>query len=238
MHTFTSAIRRSITAALVAVSVMAFAAPAYASSSYHNDNDDYRSGKHYNSNSNWRYDNRDYDSDRIPSCWITASPNTAGYGGTIRLVWESSEYADYADITDIGRVEIEGERVINVYDSKTYYMTVYNDGKSSTCSTLVNIPGDEYRGYPYYRSSYQYYNYNNQYPYYYNYTTPTYTYPTTYTYPNQYLALSQIPYTGGDFGFAGTLLAWLGVILAAALGASFLAYRFGFAQRALALLRR
>lgn len=236
MHTFTSAIRRSITAALVAVSVMAFAAPAYASSSYHDD-DDYRYDNYHSSNSNWRYDNRDYDRDRIPSCWITASPNTAGYGGTIRLVWESSEYADYADITDIGRVETDGERVINVYDSKTYYMTVYNDGKSSTCSTLVNIPGDGYRGnYPYYYQS-TYYNYNNQYPYY-NYTTPTYTYPTTYTYPNQYLALSQIPYTGVDFGFAGTLLAWLGVILAATLGAGFIAYRFGFAQRALALLRR
>lgn len=186
---------------LIILAALLFAFPAYAS---HNNND-------------WD------DDDRIPSCWIKASPNTVhSSGNSITLSWDSS-YADRAYITDIGDVGTRGSQSINVYAPKTYRMTVYNDGRSEDCETLVNVLG--YSSYNYSHPNYTYgnYGYNN---YYYN--------QPYYTPPAQYISLTQIPYTGFDFGPLGNSIYWFTLFALAIFAAYLLIYQSG--MRALATL--
>lgn len=175
---------------IIAFAAIAFALPAYAYDGHNHDDD--------------HWDDRV----RTPSCEITASPNTVYYGGRVTLSWDSND-ADYADITDIGRVGTDGSHTIYAYASKTYYMTVYNDGRTSECETFINILGDQYRGgYPYY-----------------NYPYTSVQYP--YTYPATYVSLTQIPYTGFDFGPVGNAMYWTTLAAAAIVGAYLLVYMSG-----------
>ncbi len=187
----------------LAFAALAFALPAYA---YQND---------------YRHDRSHDDEDvRIPSCELSISPNTVRYGGEVTLSWESSD-AQWAQISDIGAVNPNGSLRIRVVESKTYHMTVYNDDRSAECDAFVNIPGDHYSG------GYPHYTYPNYPQYIYPASYPTYTYsvPT-------YVSLTQIPYTGFDFGPVGNAIYWATLIVLAVGAAYILVYQQGF--RALA----
>jgi hypothetical protein len=163
------------------------------------------SGHYYGNSHNW-----DDDRDRNPSCRIEARPNTAyHYGGRVTLSWETTD-ADWAQITDIGQVSTDdGSITINAYTSKTYYMTVYADGRSAECETFVNVVGEV-------RS-----NSNN----YSNYYGQSYYQPP-------YVLLTQIPYTGFDFGPVGNMIYWMTLAFLAIGSAYLLVYQKG--MRALA----
>lgn len=187
---------RSVPAFSISILVAAallFALPAFAHEG-HDHNDD------------------DWNDDRTPACWIEARPNTVNYyGGQLTLSWETTD-ADWAEITDIGRVDVDSDSIrIPVYTSKTYTMTVYNGDESAECDTFVNIIG-EHRSY------------GTNYPNYY--------YGQSYVQPISYVSLTQIPYTGFDFGPLGNGVYWATLIALAVFSAYLLVYMSGL--RALA----
>lgn len=149
------------------------------------------------------YYNHDRDrNDRTPSCWIKVQPNTVYYsGGTVTLEWDSSD-AEWAHISDVGTVATDGTMRVPVMTSKTITMTVYNGDRSSTCDTFVNIVGE-------YRSQHT----NTGYGYY---------QPQT-----PYVYLTQIPYTGFDFGPLGNAIYWMTFGVIAIAGAYLLVYQSG-----------
>jgi len=160
------------------------------------------------------HEDRDRDNDRArnPSCWIEARPNTVNYyGGEVTFEWESND-AEWAEITDIGVVPTDGSMKVAVQTSKTYTMTVYADGRSSECDTFVNIVG-EHRSQGGYNNNYSY-----QYPH--------------QGYQAPYVLLTQIPYTGFDFGPLGNAIYWMMLIGMAAVAAYLLVFQSGL--RALA----
>ena len=160
----------------------------------------------------WGYDHgdrHDDDQDRNPSCWIKARPNTTNhYGGEVTFSWESRD-ADWAEITDIGVVPTDGSLKVSVYTSKTYRMIVHADDRTAECDTFVNIIGEVPKG--------SYGNYSYQYQYQYPY--PAYQVP--------YVALTQIPYTGFDFGPLGNAIYWMMLIGMAIVAAYLLVYQAG-----------
>ncbi|HWO07280.1 MAG TPA: hypothetical protein VNM40_01695 [Candidatus Paceibacterota bacterium] len=187
---------------------------AAASSDYYG-YDHNRSGYYYDYDRSYYYDHNRRD--RTPSCSIKARPNTVNrYGGRVTFEWESTD-ADRAYITDIGLVSPDGSMSVNVHTSKTYTMTVYNGSRSAECDTFVNILGE--------RSS------HNVHPTYYS--GQPYTY-YGYTQPASYVLLTQIPYTGFDFGPVGNAIYWFSLVMLAIFGAYLLVYQSGF--RALATI--
>lgn len=160
------------------------------------------------------WDRDEDDRDRNPSCWLEVRPNTVNYyGGQVTFEWESSD-ADWAEITDIGVVPTDGTMRVNVYEPKTYYMTVYADGRTSECETFVNVVGHVSS------QNQNYYGYQQ------------YQYPTYPMYQAPYVHLSQIPYTGFDFGPLGNAIYWMMLIGMAVVVAYLLVYQAGL--RALA----
>lgn len=159
-------------------------------------------------NNNYYGNNWHDNNDRTPTCWIKASPNTVyHYGGRVNLSWESTD-AEWAEITDLGVVPVDSTAGINVYTSKTYRMTVHNGSRSAECDTFVNVVGEV-------RS-------NNTNYYGYNY------------YPQQsnYVLLTQIPYTGFDFGPVGNAIYWMTLATIAIAGAYLLIYQRGMSALA------
>lgn len=157
----------------------------------------------------WSGNNNDYNdqedtNDRNPYCSLQASPNTVnGYGAEVNLSWESTD-AEWAEISDVGVVPLDSSLEVNVYTSKTYRMTVHNGSRSGECEAFVNILGEV-------RSNSN--NYSNNYD--------------TYYAQQPYVHLTQIPYTGFDFGPMGNAIYWMTLMVLAIGGAYLLVYQKG-----------
>lgn len=157
-----------------------------------------------------------------PECSITAyDSNGSYYGGAITLSWWSSD-ATSAYLSGVGSVSPSGTQT--VYDAAgSYTLTVYGPGGTSSC--WVSNPR-----YDSGRYGHNGYNHHSQYGYVSNaaFTYPIYSYPyvsgTVYPTYTNYVTLSQVPYTGFDFGTVGNSLYWLAMMLVAALGAYLIVY--------------
>lgn len=135
------------------------------------------------------------------------------WGGGAILRWSSSN-ASSAYISDVGTVPLWGSRSVSTAYDRTYTLTVYGNGKSESCEVWVSGTGS----YQYPHSNYQYpnYQYGAQYPQYQQFSA---------SYP--YISLTQIPYTGIDFGSAGNALYWAALLAFALAGGYLLVYQTG-----------
>ena len=128
-------------------------------------------------------------------------------GGAI-LRWTSSN-ASSAYLSGVGTVPLWGTQTVATQYKRTFTLTVYGNGKSQSCEVTV---GSGSYGYP-----------NYQYP---NYQYQNYQYPQfNANYP--YISLTQIPYTGIDFGSAGNALYWAALLAFALAGGYLLVYQTG-----------
>lgn len=200
---------------------------------------DYASSYGYGSG----YQNYGYQHYARPSCALNLSYRTSNAGvsyysdylyAPATLTWTTS-YATNGYITpEVGSVGQRGSRIVQPYGNQSYVMTVYGPGGSSTCQVTAVSPyrADYFNRYSYaYRPTYQ-----TSYPYSYGYGYTNYSNYPTYNYPTlsaQYVPLTQVPYTGADFGPLGNSLMWLFVVIAAALGAGAIAYRGQFVEKVL-----
>lgn len=137
-----------------------------------------------------------------PSCTINHAL-TGGYGyytvGTVAYLSWTSQNATSAFLSNVGSVGVSGSQ--NVYPgyTTTYTLTVYGaNGQTATCATTVNV--------------------NTYVP---PIQPPTYIPPVV---QQPYVALTQIPYTGFDFGPLGNMLYWLSLLGFAAAGAYLMVY--------------
>ena len=74
---------------------------------------------------------------QTPSCTINANPSNVQYGGSSTLMWSSTN-ATSATLTDFGSVATNGSQTAsNIYNSKTYTLTVTGPGGSANCQTTV-----------------------------------------------------------------------------------------------------
>ena len=123
-----------------------------------------------------------------PTCSITVSNYSQGqygYDRSVTLTW-TSQNTERASISGIGSVGQNGAMVVTISSlAPSYTMTVANSSTVSTCSTVGNY--GTYGQYPHNQYNQNYQNGWNQYP-----SVP----------------LSQIPYTGFDFGTVGTAIYW------------------------------
>jgi hypothetical protein len=121
-----------------------------------------------------------------------------------------------------------GGQPINIVNNNNNVNTNTNTNYTPSVSTVVPIYQTPVQ-YPVqytYPQTYTYpvYNYPTYTPVY----TPTYyTPPTTYYTPSPSVSLSQIPYTGFDFGPVGNAVYWLSLLAFAAAGAYLLVYYSG-----------
>ena len=128
----------------------------------------------------------------VPTCSITVSnynQGQYGYDRSVTLTW-TSQNTERASISGIGSVGQNGAMVVTVSSlAPSYTMTVANSYTVSTCSTVGNYGtyNGNYGQYPYNQYNQNYQNGWNQYP---------------------YVPISQIPYTGFDFGTLGTVIYW------------------------------
>ena len=158
-----------------------------------------------------------------PYCTITVSNynNYNGYNngyngynnsyGPATLTWTST-YATSGYISPtVGSVSGYGSMTVYPTSGQIYTMTVYGQGGSATCATPA-----------------------------YYYAQPVYTPPvTTYVPPvhtTPYVSLSQIPYTGFDFGPVGNAMYWMSLMIFAVAGA-YLAIYFVPSQNTLGFAR-
>lgn len=205
----------------------------------YNNYDSYNHAYGYNPSGGGYYDSGYYNSYGAlykPSCALTVQNynGTTGYDRSITLVWSSS-YATSAYLSGVGSVGVNGAQVMYYPYNQTYTLTVYGPGGSTTCSANNAYFATQYynnygynSGYAYDYNSYAYplYNYSNYSAYSY---PATYTYPATHSYPTySYVPLSQVPYTGFDYGPVGNSLYWLGMILVALCGAYLIVYYRGW----------
>jgi len=136
---------------------------------------------------------------QAPYCTLTIQNNYSNnnynnYGSNqATLTWTSS-FATSAYISpNIGTVNTSGSRLVTPGSNQIYTMTVYGQsGQSANCQANY-----------YYTPTY---------------VQPTYIPPTT---PAPYVSLSQIPYTGFDFGPLGNAIYWM-TLLGFALAAAYL----------------
>lgn len=181
----------------------------------HNDRYDYRSY-----NGSYGYDNYGYNRDynRKPTCSISTYRTSGNnpYDGSVTVTWWASN-ATNAYITGIGSVATAGSQVVYGTQYSSYTLTVSGPGGSTTCSASS----------PFYDAGYKH-KYHDNYSYvsnpYFNYPVYTYPYAGGTVYPTNYVTLSQVPYTGFDFGLLGNSLYWLAMILLAAAGAYLIVY--------------
>jgi hypothetical protein len=206
----------------------AFAAPLLAALLFgatfayadHNNRYDYGSYDSYYG-SYGGYDNYGYRNDyhRKPTCSISTYRTSGAnpYDGRVTLTWWSSN-ATHAYVTGLGTVATAGTQT--VYDSSysSYTLTVSGPGGSTTCSASS----------PFYDAGSKHNRYSYNYGYVsnpaFNYSLYSYPYAAGTVYPTNYVTLSQVPYTGFDFGTFGNSLYWLAMILLAAAGAYLIVY--------------
>lgn len=120
-----------------------------------------------------------------------------GYGSGAYLSWTSTN-ASSAYLSNVGSVAVSGSQTVYPQGSQTYTLTVYGyNGQTATCATTVQ--GQVY-------------------------VPPTY-HPPVYQQP--YVSLTQIPYTGFDFGPIGNAMYWVSLLGFAAAGAYLMIYYRG-----------
>ena len=156
-----------------------------------NYNDSYNSN--YNSNYNYNgnyYTNpyNSYDYSHAPYCTITISNygNVSGYPQSAQLSWHAENATSAYLSPEYGSVPLSDTRTVYPHSGMVYTLTVYGPSGVTTCQTTAS-------------SYYTPYDYSyNTYPYSYAYATPYVTTP--------YITLSQMPYTGFDYGPIGNAL--------------------------------
>src|SRR3989338_7870663 len=137
-----------------------------------------------------------------PVCTITTS-NVYGYNQPVTLTW-SSQNATSAYLSPTGgNVALSGSMVVTITGYTTYTLTVSGQGGSATCQATVNA----------------------------NYPVSTYTPSYTQGYAPQvaapvtpYVSLSQIPYTGFDYGPVGNAMYWMALLSFAAAAGYLIVY--------------
>lgn len=185
--------------------------------SYPSHSGNYYSGDYYND----YYSDRSYS--RRPTCSVSTyrTNGNSRYDNSVTVTWWSSG-ATNAYLTGFGSVALSGSQTVSGYQQSTYTLTVSGPGGSTSCSATS----------PFYDAGT-----NHQYSYKHgvNYlSSPTFAYPVySYPYsagvvyteaPTNYVTLTQVPYTGFDFGTFGNSLYWLAMILVAMMGAYFIVY--------------
>jgi hypothetical protein len=144
------------------------------------------------------------------TCSISTNTDTIENGQAGYLTW-SSYGATTAVLNDgIGNVAVNGSLTVRPASSRTYVLTVYGaQGQAAQCATSLSVAG-----LPVYANTGV--TYRNQQVY--------GTYPTGYGYGTERVTLSQIPYTGFDFGTTGDAVMWLSIMSLAASAAYLLYY--------------
>ena len=159
---------------------------------------------------------------QTPSCSITASNSNANYNyynytnnnyysGQTLLTWYSNGANSAYLSPSVGSVSTSGSTTVFPYGgNQLYTLTVSGPGGTATCQTTTYS-----NTYAYNYTAPQVYN---------NYVAPAPVYqaPTT-----PYVALTQIPYTGLDFGPVGNALYWLALALFAIAGGYLIVYYQG-----------
>ncbi len=137
-----------------------------------------------------------------PYCTITISnynnTNNAygpyAYNQLATLTWSSTNATSGYVSPNVGAVSAYGSMQVYPTSGSVYTMTVSGQGGTATCSTPV-------------------------------FSTPVYNNPPpVYNNPAPYVSLSQIPYTGFDFGTLGNSIYWLALVLFAGAAAYLVLY--------------
>ena len=133
-----------------------------------------------------------------PSCTIYASNaySSGYYNQPITLTWSSTNATRGYISPNVGNVETHGSRTVYPTGYTTYTLTVYGSGGSAACQTTAN-----------YASAY---------------VAPAPVYAAAPAAP--YVSLSQIPYTGFDFGPVGNAMYWAALLAIAAAAAYLFVY--------------
>lgn len=185
--------------------------------SYPSHSSNYYSGDYYYND----YADRSYS--HRPTCSVSTyrTNGNSRYDNSVTVTWWSSG-ATNAYLTGFGSVSLSGTQMVSGYQQSTYTLTVSGPGGTTSCSATS----------PFYDAGTNH-RYTNTHGV--NYITnpsfayPVYSYPytagTVYTAaPTTYVTLTQVPYTGFDFGTFGNSLYWLAMILVAMMGAYFIVY--------------
>lgn len=75
----------------------------------------------------------------LPSCTLTANPQTIGLGGGASLTWSSTGAASASFNQGIGTVSISGARGVAPAAATQYILTVTNSTGSATCQATVSV---------------------------------------------------------------------------------------------------
>ncbi len=141
-----------------------------------------------------------------PSCSIYASGGYAtGYGTqSVTLNWNSQNVTSAYISPNVGTVSPQGTQLVYPQGYTTYTMTVYGPGGSATCQATTNYGGG-------YIAPVR---------------TPIYTATPIQVAPviTPSVTLTQIPYTGFDFGPVGNAMYWTALFALAAAAAYILVY--------------
>lgn len=180
-----------------------------------------------------------------PSCTITLREVPSGYpqnlipsgGYPMLLTWGSSNAQSASISPALGSVPLEGARLVAVHGQQ-FSMSVYStNGRTATCQTTPYLLPNSVS--PIFGGSL-------------GFSAPTFSTQTNYPVfsasaqivpapqyaaPASQVSLTQIPYTGADFGLVGTMLAWLSVITLASFGAIILAQRGAYMEKISARLK-
>ena len=192
----------------------------YPSARYAYTNNDYNA--YYGSG----YNNHGYNNDyrRKPTCSITTyrSSGNNPYDGLVTVSWWSSN-ATSAYLSNVGSVNTSGSQVFSGGQYSAYTLTVSGPGGTTNCSASS----------PYFDSGSNHHTKYSHGSYGYlaspTFVNPVHSYPyvgsAVYSAaPTTYVTLTQMPYTGFDFGTFGNSLYWLGIIVVALLGAYAIVY--------------
>jgi hypothetical protein len=77
---------------------------------------------------------------QVPSCTLSANPNSVGYNGSSTLTWTSNNATSASIDQGIGSVAINGSYgVSGLTATRTYTMTVNGTGGSATCQATVAV---------------------------------------------------------------------------------------------------
>jgi hypothetical protein len=140
-----------------------------------------------------------------PSCTISAS-NSYTYGNysnqPMTLTWSSSNATSAYISPNVGSVNPSGSTIVYPQGYTTYTLTISGPGGSATCQSTANTP---------------------------SYVAPSYIAPAPiYTQPaSPSVSLTQIPYTGFDYGPVGDAIYWMGLLAFALAGAYLMIYYRG-----------
>lgn len=147
-----------------------------------------------------------------PACTITSSNsynngysyNYNNYNQPMTLTWSSSNATSAYISPGVGSVSPTGSMTVYPNGYTTYTMTVYGAGGTGTCQTTAN--------YTYAAPTY---------------VAPTYIAPAAVAPVAPYVSLSQIPYTGFDYGPVGNAIYWLSLLSFAVAAAYLIVYYRG-----------